>query len=133
MMPPYSMPAMDVEPPEEGEVIKRGSPLPEGAEVGLTESAVVEALRSVFDPEIPVNIYDLGLIYDFKLKDRGGVDILMTLTAPACPVAGTLPGEAAQAVADVTGVGEVAVTITWDPPWTPEHMSEVARVALDMF
>ena len=133
MMPPYSMPAMDVDPPEEGETIRRGSPLPEGSDTAVTESVIVEALRSVFDPEIPVNIYDLGLIYDISLRDRGCVDIVMTLTAPACPVAGTLPGEAAEAVAEVTGVGEVAVTITWDPPWTPEHMSEVARVALDMF
>lgn len=133
MMPPYSIPAMDGEPPEEGEVVRRGSPLPEGAETKATESAVVEALRSVFDPEIPVNIYDLGLIYDLSLDDQGGVDIVMTLTAPACPVAGTLPGEVAESVAAVNGTGEVAVTITWDPPWTPENMSEVARVALDMF
>ncbi len=133
MMPPYTMPAMDVDPPEEGEVITRGVPLPAGAEATLSESAVVEALRSVFDPEIPVNIYDLGLIYDIALRDQGNVDIRMTLTAPACPVAGTLPGEVAQTVADVAGAGEVAVTITWDPPWTPENMSEVARVALDMF
>jgi hypothetical protein len=73
------------------------------------------------------------LIYDLSLDDQGGVDIVMTLTAPACPVAGTLPGEVAESVAAVNGTGEVAVTITWDPPWTPENMSEVARVALDMF
>jgi len=133
MMPPYSMPAMDVEPPEEGDVIQRGTPLPDDEEYVATESAVVEALRSVFDPEIPVNIYDLGLIYDLAISERGKVDIVMTLTAPACPVAGTLPGEVADAVAETKGTGEVAVTITWDPPWTPENMSEVARVALDMF
>lgn len=133
MMPPYSMPAMDAEPPEEGDVIQRGTPLPEDADYIATESAVVEALRSVFDPEIPVNIYDLGLIYDLTIGERGKVDIVMTLTAPACPVAGTLPGEVADAVAETKGTGEVAVTITWDPPWTPENMSEVARVALDMF
>lgn len=133
MMPPYSMPAMDVAPPEEGEVIQRGSPMPEGQDTVASESSVVEALRSVYDPEIPVNIYDLGLIYDLKIQDKGNVDIVMTLTAPACPVAGTLPGEVADAVAAIDGTGEVAVTITWDPPWTPENMSEVARVALDMF
>lgn len=133
MMPPYSMPAMDMEPPEEGDVVQRGSPLPEDADYVATESAVVEALRSVFDPEIPVNIYDLGLIYDLSIGERGKVDISMTLTAPACPVAGTLPGEVADAVSETKGTGEVAVTITWDPPWTPENMSEVARVALDMF
>lgn len=133
MMPPYSMPAMDSEPPEEGDVVQRGSPLPEGEDYIATESAVVEALRSVFDPEIPVNIYDLGLIYDLSIQERGDVDVVMTLTAPACPVAGTLPGEVADAVAETKGTGVVAVTITWDPPWTPENMSEVARVALDMF
>ena len=133
MMPPYSMPAMDVEPPEEGEVIRRGSPLPDAKESAATESAVVEALRSVFDPEIPVNIYDLGLIYDVSLQETGNVDILMTLTAPACPVAGILPGEVADAVSAIEGTGEISVTMTWDPPWTPENMSEVARVALDMF
>ena len=133
MMPPYSMPAVDIEPPEEGEVIRRGSPLPDAKESIATESAVVEALRSVFDPEIPVNIYDLGLIYDVSLKETGSVDILMTLTAPACPVAGILPGEVADAVSAIEGTGEISVTMTWDPPWTPENMSEVARVALDMF
>ncbi|MEQ8510691.1 MAG: DUF59 domain-containing protein [Rhodospirillaceae bacterium] len=133
MMPPYSMPAMEGDPPEEGDTVTRGAPLPEDADYIITESAAVEALRSVFDPEIPVNIYDLGLIYELKIGDRGNVDVLMTLTAPACPVAGTLPGEVADSVAATKGAGEVAVTITWDPPWTPENMSEVARVALDMF
>lgn len=133
MMPPYSMPAMDGEPPEEGDVVQRGSPLPESEDYVITESAAVEALRSVFDPEIPVNIYDLGLIYDLTVGERGDVDVVMTLTAPACPVAGTLPGEVADAVANTKGAGVVSVTITWDPPWTPENMSEVARVALDMF
>ena len=133
MMPPYAMPAMDADPPEEGDVVTRGSPLPDGTEDIASETAVVEALRSVFDPEIPVNIYDLGLIYDVQVEEKGNVGILMTLTAPACPVAGTLPGEVADSVAAIKGAGEVSVTITWDPPWTPEHMSEVARVALDMF
>ncbi|MDE0800541.1 MAG: DUF59 domain-containing protein [Rhodospirillaceae bacterium] len=133
MMPPYSMPAMDSEPPEEGDVVTRGVALPEDADYVVTESAAVEALRSVFDPEIPVNIYDLGLIYDLSISERGNVDVVMTLTAPACPVAGTLPGEVADAVAETKGAGEVTVKITWDPPWTPENMSEVARVALDMF
>jgi len=127
------MPAMDTEPPEEGEVVVRGSRLLSSDDEKASESAVVEALRSVFDPEIPVNIYDLGLIYDVTMQDNGDVGIMMTLTAPACPVAGTLPGEVAEAVAAIDGTGEVSVTITWDPPWTPENMSEVARVALDMF
>jgi len=132
MMPPYGMPAADEEPPQEGDAVHAGAPLPPGETVA-TEEAVIEALRSVFDPEIPVNIYDLGLIYDLKIADNGNVDISMTLTAPACPVAGTLPKEVADKVAEVKGVGETSVTITWDPPWSPGNMSEVARVALDMF
>lgn len=132
MMPPYSLPAEPGEPPKEGESTRAGAPLPPGVPVA-DEDAVVEALRGVYDPEIPVNIYDLGLIYDIKVQDSGNVDISMTLTAPACPVAGSLPGEVAQAVANVEGVGEVEVKLTWEPPWTPANMSEVAKVALDMF
>ncbi|MCB2107370.1 MAG: SUF system Fe-S cluster assembly protein [Rhodobacteraceae bacterium] len=123
---------MDGSPPEEGDSVHAGSPLPAG-EAAASEDAVVEALRTVFDPEIPVNIYDLGLIYDIAIAESGKVDIKMTLTAPACPVAGTLPKEVADRVAEVKGVGEVDVIITWDPPWSPANMSEVARVALDMF
>ena len=98
-----------------------------------SDQTVVEKLKEIFDPEIPVNIYDLGLIYDIVVSENGDVDILMTLTAPACPVAGTLPGEIAEKVSLVDNVGIVRVKITWDPPWTPENMSEVAKVALDMF
>jgi FeS assembly SUF system protein len=123
----------DGEPPAEGELIRSGAPLPEGSQPVAGEEPVIGALRSVFDPEIPVNIYDLGLIYDLKIKDRGDVAVVMTLTAPGCPVAGSLPREVADVVAAVDGVGEVTVSITWDPPWTPANMSEAARVALDMF
>ena len=100
---------------------------------GALYEGVIEALKEIYDPEIPVNIYDLGLIYELKVKDSGDVDVLMTLTAPACPVAGSLPKEVADVVAAVEGVGVASVTITWDPPWTPANMSEVAKVALDMF
>ncbi|MBW7850449.1 MAG: SUF system Fe-S cluster assembly protein [Rhodospirillales bacterium] len=96
-------------------------------------NAVVEALRSVYDPEIPVNIYDLGLIYDLSIASDGTVDIDMTLTAPACPVAGMMPQRVADAVAAVPGVGEVTVDLVWDPPWTMERMTEEARLALGMF
>jgi FeS assembly SUF system protein len=132
MMPPYEMSAGDGEPPKEGDSVKAGGPRDPAVSVA-DEDAVVEALRSVYDPEIPVNIYDLGLIYDMKIAESGDVNIQMTLTAPACPVAGTLPQEVAEAVARVSGVGEVEVAITWDPPWTQANMSEVAKVALDMF
>ena len=133
MKPPYEMPANEGEPPEEGDTVRAGSPLDRAKYTVATEESVIEAMRGVFDPEIPVNIYDLGLIYKIDIKDSGNVDVTMTLTAPACPVAGTLPREVADKVALVDGVGEVAVTITWDPPWTPANMSETARVALDMF
>ncbi len=129
----HPMPADDGEPPKEGDVIRSGMPLDRSKHTVATDEAVIDAMKSIYDPEIPVNIYDLGLIYDLKIHDTGNVDIVMTLTAPACPVAGSLPKEVADVVANVEGVGEVGVTITWDPPWTQANMSEVAKVALDMF
>ena len=94
---------------------------------------IITALSSVFDPEIPVNIYDLGLIYDIKPNDDGDVYITMSLTAPGCPVAGILPQQAADAVAALYMVGLVEVELIWDPPWTKDRMSDDARLALDMF
>lgn len=122
----------DGEPPKEGTTVHAGSPKDPALPVA-NEDAVVEALRAVYDPEIPVNIYDLGLIYDLKIDEKGDTTVTMTLTAPACPVAGSMPKEVAERVSAVEGVGEVEVVLTWDPPWTPANMSEVAKVALDMF
>ena len=96
------------------------------------EDALVAALREVYDPEIPVNIYDLGLIYDLDIGDKGDVAVIMTLTTPGCPVAGQMPQWTADAVAMVPGTGKVTVTLTWEPPWTMEHMSEDARLALGL-
>jgi FeS assembly SUF system protein len=93
--------------------------------------AVEDALKSVHDPEIPVNIFDLGLIYDVDRRPNGDVYITMSLTAPGCPVAGEMPGQVAAAVAALDGVGEVSVELVWSPPWTPERMSDDARLALD--
>jgi len=118
-------------PPEEMEA-EAGVPLEPGTEPA-TEDQIVDALRTVHDPEIPVNIYDLGLIYEMDLLQNGDVNVVMTLTAPACPVAGEMPQEVADTVARLPGVGRVRVSLTWEPPWTPDRMSEVARVALDMF
>jgi len=132
MMPPYSMPASTEPPPDEGFFATAGTPLAEGT-APADEDAVIIALRSVYDPEIPVNIYDLGLIYEIEPNGAGNWDIVMTLTAPACPVAGELPGQVAEAVAGADGVGVVKVTLTWDPPWTPANMSEIAQVQLDMY
>jgi len=113
-------------------IARAGEPLAEGTPVA-SEAEVVEALKTVHDPEIPVNIYDLGLIYGLEIFDDGTVKVDMTLTAPACPVAGEMPGMVAQAVAGVPGVGEVEVQLVWEPQWTPERMSEEARLLLDMF
>jgi FeS assembly SUF system protein len=125
---PHGTPA-----PEAGTDFKAnfGSPLETGIPVA-GEEPVVAALRTVHDPEIPVNIYDLGLIYGFTIAETGNVDVEMSLTAPGCPVAGELPGWVADAVAGVEGIGEVEVKLVWDPPWTPELMSEDAKLALGM-
>ena len=93
---------------------------------------LIEGLKTIYDPEIPVNIYDLGLIYGIKQSKDGKVDIDMTLTAPGCPVAGTFPGLIAETLAKFDGVGEVSVTLVWDPPWTKDRMSEDARLVLEM-
>ena len=93
---------------------------------------IVEALRGVYDPEIPVNIYDLGLIYKVDISDTGTVNIEMTLTAPGCPVAETFPGIVEQTVESVDGVTEAHVELVWDPPWTMEQMSEEARLELGL-
>ncbi len=108
-----------------------GEPLAEGS-IRATEEDVIEAMKTVFDPEIPVNIYELGLIYGFAIAENGGVKADMSLTAPGCPVAGDLPGWVADAIAKVEGIGEVEVTLVWEPAWTPERMSEDAKLALGM-
>lgn len=96
------------------------------------EESIVEALKTIYDPEIPVNIYEMGLIYDIQI-DGERVDVKMTLTSPACPVAGTLPLEVQAKVEGVPGVGEADVEIVWDPEWNPSMMSEAARLELGMF
>ena len=93
---------------------------------------VIEVLQNIFDPEIPVNIYDLGLIYEIDLDETGSVKITMTLTSPACPVAESLPLEIKSMVGHVEGIKEVDVEIVWDPPWNVHMMSEEARLELDM-
>ncbi|MCG8408795.1 MAG: SUF system Fe-S cluster assembly protein [Phycisphaerales bacterium] len=96
------------------------------------KSKVLETLKTVYDPEIPVNIYELGLIYDLTVGHDGMVDIRMTLTSPACPVAGTLPGEVEAKVKAVEGVNNAKVELVWEPAWTPERMSEAAKLQLNM-
>lgn len=97
----------------------------------VDEGRVIAAIETIQDPEIPVNIYELGLIYDIIRQDNGNVMVTMSLTAPGCPVAGEMPHQVAQAIAALDEVGQVEVHLVWDPPWTPERMSEDARMALD--
>ena len=101
-------------------------------EIAKLNTAIIEAMHKVFDPEIPVNIYELGLIYDITIAPTGSVDIRMTLTSPGCPVAGTLPGEVQGKVLPLDNVTAVKVDVIWDPPWTPARMSEAAKLQLGM-
>lgn len=96
------------------------------------EPDIIEALKTVYDPEIPVNIYDLGLIYGFEVDENYFVDVSMTLTAPGCPVAETFPGFVENAVKSVVGVSDARVELTFDPPWTMNNMSEEAKLELGM-
>ena len=108
-----------------------GAPL--ATSTGPADAAAIEAaLKTVHDPEIPVNIFDLGLIYQVNRQDNGDVHITMSLTAPGCPVAGEMPGQVAEAVAGLADVGKVAVELVWEPAWSPERMSEDAKMALDL-
>ena len=103
-------------------------------EVSLDElkEDVIEMLKTIYDPEIPVNIYELGLIYDINISEDKKVDINMTLTAPGCPVAQSFPGDIEAKVATVPNVNEVKVELVWDPPWTKDMMSEAAKLELGM-
>ncbi len=94
---------------------------------------IVAALKTVFDPEIPADIYELGLVYKVDLKDDRSVDVEMTLTTPNCPAAAELPTMVENALASVAGVGIVNVNIVWEPPWTPERMTDEARLVLNMW
>ncbi len=105
-------------------------PAPGDAAKPSLEEAVIHGIATVYDPEIPVNIYELGLIYDIDTNEVGDVVIAMTLTSPACPVAESLPGEVERAVSVVDGVKSVKVNLVWDPPWSMEKMSEAARLEL---
>ena len=98
--------------------------------VETLREGVVAALRSVYDPEIPVDVYELGLIYEVEVDEEGFVDVLMTLTSPACPVAGQMPIMIKAAVEQVRGIEAAEVELTWDPPWTQDRMSESARLEL---
>jgi FeS assembly SUF system protein len=97
------------------------------------EDRVIAAIRTCYDPEIPVNVYDLGLIYELKVDGSGAVKVRMTLTTPACPVAGVLPGEVKNKVLAVPGVTSADVELVWDPPWDQSRMSEEAQLQMGLF
>lgn len=112
-----------------------GAPLdvmPDPAQMAEFRPKIIDALRTVFDPEIPVNIYDLGLVYDVLIDADRKVGVRMTLTAPACPAAQTLPGEVRDAAARVEGVASARVEIVFEPPWSMDRMSEAARLQLGL-
>jgi len=118
-------------PPENAAVI-RSAALPEDEINKLTDD-IVAALKTVYDPEIPADIYELGLIYKIDIGDDRGVKVDMSLTSPNCPAAQDLPVQVENAVASVAGVKEAKVEVVWDPPWDPSRMSDEARLALNMF
>ena len=94
---------------------------------------IIDAVSKVYDPEIPVNIYELGLVYDIDVDSEANVSIKMTLTAPACPAAQTIPVDVERRVREVEGIKDVKVAVVWDPPWTRDRMSEVAKLTLGMY
>ncbi|WP_245418168.1 SUF system Fe-S cluster assembly protein [Cohaesibacter haloalkalitolerans] len=112
--------------------MKQGSGIPE-AELERLTGDIIEALKTVYDPEIPADIYEIGLIYRVDIDDDRNVEIDMTLTAPGCPVAGEMPAWVENAVGSVAGVGIVKVNMVFDPPWTPDRMSEEAKIAINWY
>jgi FeS assembly SUF system protein len=124
--------APTVEKPAANAALAGSSALPEG-ELGRLTDDIVAALKTVYDPEIPADIYELGLIYKIDIGDDRGVKIDMSLTSPNCPSAQELPIMVENAVASIAGVGPVKVNIVWDPPWDPSRMSDEARAVLNMW
>jgi FeS assembly SUF system protein len=129
------LPSVPPDPPAEPAAAPAGPPAEGAAPVPEDElrERVIRALGTCYDPEIPVNIYELGLIYDIDITDARAVAVRMTLTSPACPAAASLPPEVEAKVRAVPGVSAAKVEVVWDPPWTPERMSEAARVELGFF
>ena len=106
------------------------APMTTNEEAGAMHDQIIEAIKTVYDPEIPVNIYELGLIYEVKIGEDRNIDVLMTLTSPGCPAAGMLPGDVEEKVRSVEGVGDVKVEVTFDPPWDQSMMTDEAKLEL---
>ncbi len=124
--------ALAAQTPVEEFSVTEGQTLPNG-EKKATKDEIIEVLRTICDPEIVINIYDLGLVYDIRQLENGDVEVDMTLTAPTCPVAGILPRQAAQALAQLKGVGRATVNLVWEPAWTPDRLTEEAKAILEMY
>ena len=116
----------------DGFLSQKPADVPAGEPGGATHDAIIAALKEIYDPEIPVNIYDLGLIYNVEVTGDGHAVVTMTLTTPHCPVAESMPGEVELRVGAVPGVGHAEVNLVWDPPWDPQKMSDEARLELGM-
>lgn len=131
--PPVGSAAVEARKPDflEGFIREKPAATPAGEPGGDLYEAVIDALRSIYDPEIPVNIYDLGLIYNVELDDDHAL-VTMTLTTPHCPVAETMPGEVELRVGSVPGIGSAEVNLVWDPPWDPAKMSDEAKLEMGM-
>ena len=110
----------------------KAEPMEHHPEEEIIKENIIGVLRTIYDPEIPVNIYDIGLIYTIEVDTESIAHIRMTLTSPMCPVAGTLPGEVEQKIANAPGVRDAKLELVWDPPWGPEKMSEAARLQLNI-
>lgn len=123
---PEAAPEQTAQAPESG-----GAAPAEGGETSIKDR-VVEVLQTVYDPEIPVNLYELGLIYDIDVDSNKNVHIMMTLTTPMCPVAESMPGEVEARVNEIEGLGQVTVELTWEPPWDPSKMSDEAKLELGL-
>lgn len=115
----------------QAEVMTGHAPTPQAQDGPLREN-LIAALRTIFDPEIPVNVYDLGLIYAFDITSEGRIDIDMTLTAPGCPVAGTFPATVESRLLEVPGVSEVHVRLVWEPPWSMDMVPEAVKLELGL-
>lgn len=116
----------------EGFLAQKPQPTQAGEPGGAVYESIIDALKEIYDPEIPVNIYDLGLIYAVEVTDDGDAKVTMTLTTPHCPVAESMPGEVELRVATVPGVRDAEVALVWDPPWGPDKMTDEARLELGM-
>jgi FeS assembly SUF system protein len=123
----------ELKPTPEKEESETSQPSLSVTEAILMQDKVIDVLKGCYDPEIPVNIYDLGLIYEVRVDTAGMADIKMTLTAPNCPAAGVLPGEVEYKVKEIPGVKDVHLELVWEPPWEPSKMSEAARLQLGMW